>query len=67
VSVLPQLTPATDLGRLYTEAYSGSSFAPTGPSLSVDQAGTSIADLVTERAYVAPAYPLTAAGLQALE
>lgn len=67
VSVLPQLTPATDLGRIYTEAYRGSSVAPAGPSLGVDHAGTAIADLATDPAYVAPAYLLTAAGLQALE
>ena len=67
VALLPQLTPATDLGRIYTEAYSGSRVAPTGPSLGVDQAGTSIADLATDDAYVAPAYLLTAAGLQPLD
>lgn len=67
VSVLPQLTPATDLGRVYTEAYSGSNVAPPGPSLSLDQAGTSIADLATDDTHAAPAYLLRAAGLQALE
>lgn len=67
VSVLPQLTPATDLGRIYTEAYSGSNATPTGPSLSVDQAGTSIADLAADEGYLAPAYLLTVAGLQPLD
>jgi NADP-dependent 3-hydroxy acid dehydrogenase YdfG len=67
VALLPQLTPATDLGRIYAEAYSGSRIAPAGPSLSVDQAGTSVADLATDDACVAPAYLLTAAGLQPLE
>jgi hypothetical protein len=61
------LTPATDLGRIYTEAYSGSRVAPAGPILSVDQAGTSVADVATDAACVAPAYLLTAAGLQPLE
>jgi NADP-dependent 3-hydroxy acid dehydrogenase YdfG len=67
VAVLPQLTPATDLGRLYTEAYSGSSVAPAGPALSVEEASTSISDLVVNDDYVASAYLLTAAGLQALQ
>jgi NADP-dependent 3-hydroxy acid dehydrogenase YdfG len=67
VALLPQLTPATDLGRIYTEAYSGSRVAPANPSLSVDQAGTSVADVATGDVYVAPAYVLTAAGLQPLE
>src|SRR6266700_6495753 len=35
VALLPQLTPATDLGRIYTEAYTGSRIAPADPSLSV--------------------------------
>ena len=61
------MTPATDLGRIYTEAYSGSRVAPANPSLNVDQAGTSVADVATGDAYVAPAYVLTAAGLQPLE
>lgn len=66
VSVMPQLTPATDLGRIYTEAYAGTA-APAGPILRADQVGTSIVDLATDGAYAAPAYLLTAAGLQALE
>jgi NADP-dependent 3-hydroxy acid dehydrogenase YdfG len=66
VAVLPQLTPATDLGRLYTEAYGGSDVATPGSSLTVDQVATSIVGLATDDV-VAPAYLLTAAGLQPLE
>jgi NADP-dependent 3-hydroxy acid dehydrogenase YdfG len=67
VSVLPQLTPATDLGRIYTEAYNGTNVAPPGPSLSADQAGTSIATLATDDDYSAAAYLLTAGGLRAVD
>jgi NAD(P)-dependent dehydrogenase (short-subunit alcohol dehydrogenase family) len=67
VALLPRLTPATDLGRIYTEAESGSRVALAGPSLSVDQVGTSVADLATDDACVAAAYLLTAACLQPLE
>lgn len=66
VAVLPQLTPATDLGRIYTEAYGGSTTARPGSSLTVDQVATSITGLATDEA-VASAYLLTAAGLQPLE
>ncbi len=66
VAVLPQLTPATDLGRVYTEAYGGSSATQPGTSLTVDQAATSMVRLATDDV-VAPAYLLTAAGLQPLE
>jgi NADP-dependent 3-hydroxy acid dehydrogenase YdfG len=66
VSVLPQLTPATDLGHLYTEAYSGLAVAPPGPSLTLDQAATSIVGLAIDDG-MAAAYVLNAAGLQALE
>ena len=66
VAVSPQLTPPTDLGRLYTEAYSGSSVAPPGPGLTLDQAATSIVRLAIDDG-VAAAYLLNAAGLQPLE
>ncbi len=67
VAVLPQLTPATDLGRLYTEAYGGSSVSPSGPSLGLDQAATSIVGLAIDDDFVVPAYLLTSAGLEPLE
>ncbi len=66
VAVMPQLTPATDLGRVYTEAYGGSGVTSPGSSLTVDQVATSIVGLATDDA-VAPAYLVTAAGLQPLE
>jgi NAD(P)-dependent dehydrogenase (short-subunit alcohol dehydrogenase family) len=74
VAVLPQLTPATDLGRIYTEAYAARAglsetlfLERLGGTLSADQAAKSISDLVTDDAYAAPAYLVTPAGLHALE
>ena len=66
VSVLPQLMPETDLGRLYTEAYSGSAVAPPGPSLTLGQVAESIVGLAIDDGGSA-AYLLNAAGLQAVE
>jgi hypothetical protein len=57
----------TDLGRLYTEAYGGSSVAPSGSSLALDQAATSIVGLALDDDFVVPAYHLTSTGLQPLE
>jgi NAD(P)-dependent dehydrogenase (short-subunit alcohol dehydrogenase family) len=74
VAVLPQLTPATELGRTYTEAYatqaglSETAFLERiGGPYRADQAAKSISELVADDAYAAPAYLLTPAGLQALE
>ena len=74
VAVLPQLTPATDLGRIYTEAYAAQAglsetqfLEQRGGTLGADQAAKSISQLVTDDAYAAPAYLVTPAGLQALE
>lgn len=66
IAVLPQLTPVTDLGRLYTEAYGGSSVAGSGPSLALDQAAASIVGLARDDDFVVPAYLLTSAGLEPL-
>ena len=66
VAVLPQLTPATDLGRVYTEAYRGSSVAPAGSALTVGQVATGVVGLATDD-IAARAYLLTAAGRQPLE
>ena len=82
VSVLPQLTPATDLGAVYVAAYAarqasgpvgaggpvGASgpAAPGGPPLTPEQAGQAITDLITSNAYDQDAYLLTAAGLRPL-
>jgi NAD(P)-dependent dehydrogenase (short-subunit alcohol dehydrogenase family) len=74
VAVLPQLTPATDLGRVYTQAYAAQAglsetefLERLGGPLSADQAAHSISELVTDDAYAAPAYLVTPAGLQVLE
>jgi hypothetical protein len=74
VAALPQLTPATDLGRIYTDAYAAQAdlsetefLRRLGGPLSADQAANSISELVTDDAYAAPAYLVTAAGLHALE
>jgi NAD(P)-dependent dehydrogenase (short-subunit alcohol dehydrogenase family) len=74
VAVLPQLTPATDLGRIYTDAYAAQAglsetqfLERLGGPLRADQAAKSISELATDDAFAAPAYLLTPAGLQALE
>jgi NADP-dependent 3-hydroxy acid dehydrogenase YdfG len=74
VAVLPQLTPATDLGRRYTQAYAeqaGVSEAQFvdgfGGELTTDQAAASIADLVVDDTLSAPAYLLGAEGLRPVD
>ena len=72
VAVLPQLTPATDLGRIYAETYATQAGMSVGQfleqgfggELSVDQAGKSISDLAADDSYADPAYLLTPGGLQ---
>jgi NAD(P)-dependent dehydrogenase (short-subunit alcohol dehydrogenase family) len=74
VTLLPQLTPATDLGALYVAAYTarqssgpaGGPATPPGPPLTSEQAGQAITDLVTDPSYQDSAYLLTAAGLRPL-
>jgi NAD(P)-dependent dehydrogenase (short-subunit alcohol dehydrogenase family) len=73
VSMLPQLTPATDLGAAAVAAYAtreGSSvaefIASRGPSLTVGQVGDAVAALVTDPGLDQPSYLLTAAGLSPL-
>jgi hypothetical protein len=73
VSVLPQLTPATDLGAAAVAAYAAregqtvEEFAASrGPALSASQVGQAVIDLVTDRGLDQPAYLLTAAGLKPL-
>jgi NADP-dependent 3-hydroxy acid dehydrogenase YdfG len=73
VAVLPLLTPATDLGRVYTEAYASQAgvteaqfLEGMGGELSTAQAATSIADLAANDSFTAPAYLLAATGLQPL-
>jgi NAD(P)-dependent dehydrogenase (short-subunit alcohol dehydrogenase family) len=74
VAVLPQLTPATDLGRAYTETYAAAEgltvaqyVERAGGPLGADDVGRSIASLVTDGRYTAPAYLITAAGLAPVE
>jgi NAD(P)-dependent dehydrogenase (short-subunit alcohol dehydrogenase family) len=73
-AVLPQLTPATDLGRLYTEAYAATEgitvaqyVERAGGSLGADDVARGIANLVTDDAYDAPAYLVTRSGLAPVE
>lgn len=68
VSVLPRLTPATDLGAKAVAAYAARSgadvdafLASFGPVLTPEQVGRSVLDLVGLRGH--DAYVLTAAGL----
>ena len=73
VSVLPQLTPATALGAVYTAAYAARQgtdeatyITSQGLGLTPGQAGKAITDLVTGDAYDQDAYLLAAAGLRPL-
>lgn len=75
VSVLPQLTPATGLGMIYTERYAamaGMSEAQFlegrfGGTLSAEQVGESIADLAVDDSYTEPAYLVGMTGLQSVD
>jgi NAD(P)-dependent dehydrogenase (short-subunit alcohol dehydrogenase family) len=69
-SVLPQLTPETDLGAGAVAAYAARQgvgipvfLNDRGPALTPEQAGTAIIDIVTSSADERDAYLLTAAGL----
>ncbi len=69
----PQLTPATELGAAAVAAYAareGMTVAEfttgRGPSLTPDQAGASIAQLIADPGLDQPSYLLTAAGLSPL-
>jgi NAD(P)-dependent dehydrogenase (short-subunit alcohol dehydrogenase family) len=69
ISVLPQLTPATQLGAVFFAAYAarqGPGAPASGPALTPEQAGQAITDLVTEDGYDQDAYLLNAAGLRPL-
>ena len=80
VSLLPQLTPATDLGARYVAAYAarqgGAQAAPavggpgapatSSPPQTPDQAGQAIAEQAADPGNREPAYMLTAAGLRPL-
>jgi len=69
-SVLPQLTPATDLGAAAVAGYAGRQGVPVaeylaalGPVLTPEQVGRAVADLAAGPEYDRDAYLLTAAGL----
>jgi NAD(P)-dependent dehydrogenase (short-subunit alcohol dehydrogenase family) len=68
VSLLPQLTPATDLGALYVAAYAARQAGgpPGGPPLTPEQAGQAVAGLAADPGYHENAYLLTTAGLRPL-
>jgi NAD(P)-dependent dehydrogenase (short-subunit alcohol dehydrogenase family) len=74
VSLLPQITPGTDLGSPFVAAYARSSglsqeqfLEQFGTTLSVDQFAKSIVELVSNDEYSAPAYLLAGAGMRPLE
>jgi NAD(P)-dependent dehydrogenase (short-subunit alcohol dehydrogenase family) len=73
ISLLPRLTPATDLGSVAVAAYAERDGIDVdeylqrfGPTLSGDEVGKATVDLVTSTEYAAGAYLLTAAGLSSL-
>jgi NADP-dependent 3-hydroxy acid dehydrogenase YdfG len=74
VSVLPQLTPATELGAMAVAAYAAREgmdladfLATRGPALTPDQAGQAVFSLAADPGGKADAYLLTAAGLSELQ
>jgi NAD(P)-dependent dehydrogenase (short-subunit alcohol dehydrogenase family) len=75
VSVLPQLTPATGLGKIYTERYAALAGMSEGQflegrfggTLSTEQVGESIADLAVDDSYARPAYLVGTTGLQSVQ
>jgi NAD(P)-dependent dehydrogenase (short-subunit alcohol dehydrogenase family) len=73
VALLPQLTSATELGAVYTAAYAArqgtdeaSYTSAFGPTLTPEQAGQAVTDLVTGDTQDQDAYLLTGAGLRPL-
>lgn len=69
-TVLPQLTPATGLGRAGVAAYAArqgitaESFLESyGPTLTIDQVGAAVTTLITDPAMDQVAYVLSASGL----
>lgn len=73
VSVLPRLTPATDLGAKAVAAYAerqgvdvGTFVRSSGPTLSAEQAARSVLEIAGGDAGDSDAYLLTAAGLSPL-
>ena len=75
LSVLPQLTPATGLGKLYTERYAEMAGMSEGQflddrfggPLSSEQVGENIADLAVDDSYSEAAYLVSSKGLQPVD
>jgi hypothetical protein len=74
LSILPQLTPVTELGSTYVDAYAGYAgvsrdtyLDQLGPTLTVEEVAKSIVELVIDDGYTAPAYLLTAGGTSPLD
>jgi NAD(P)-dependent dehydrogenase (short-subunit alcohol dehydrogenase family) len=74
IAVLPQLTPATELGAAAVAGYAARAgmdvdafLKDHGPALTPEQAGTAITGLVTDPGQDQRAYLLTAAGLRPLD
>jgi NAD(P)-dependent dehydrogenase (short-subunit alcohol dehydrogenase family) len=75
VAVLPQLSPATDLGKIFTEAYAAQQGLSEdqylserfGGVLSTEQAAETLSELIRDGTYSAPAYMLTLRGLIPVE
>jgi NAD(P)-dependent dehydrogenase (short-subunit alcohol dehydrogenase family) len=70
VSLLPKLTPATELGSMAVAAYAGRAGVDAGEfrdrlgsGLTPDEVGKAVVELVGSEDYVAGAYMLTPAGL----
>ena len=73
VSVLPRLTPATELGARAVAAYAGRQgvdvdtfVRASGPALTAEQVGRSVLELAADRHRDHGSYLLTATGLSAL-
>jgi NAD(P)-dependent dehydrogenase (short-subunit alcohol dehydrogenase family) len=73
-SVLPQLTPATELGAPAAAAYAARAgldldtfLAGLGPALTPERVGAAITELVSDSGHDQVAYLLTAAGLKPLD
>jgi NADP-dependent 3-hydroxy acid dehydrogenase YdfG len=74
LSVLPQLTPATDLGAAAVAAYAAREgmdvpdfLATRGPVLTPEQTGEAVLELSADKNFSPGAYLLTAAGLKELQ
>jgi NAD(P)-dependent dehydrogenase (short-subunit alcohol dehydrogenase family) len=74
ISLLPQITPDTDLGSPFVAAYAKSGgqsqeeyLAQFGATLSVDQLARTIVDIASNDDYSAPAYLLAGNGIRPLE